>query len=178
MVRWIKAGSLKSAPRRRAQVLPGATLPFVSTYRADISVLTNGGFLDHRSHYGAKMDKTSGTPKDAADELVKRIKRKTRKNYSAEEKIRIVLARLRGEESISALCRREGITESVYCPWTNEFLEAGKARRRGSWRSLVADRSDWRITRTSRRDLAKPRRAPVQRHFVRLAPSVLSEDHA
>jgi transposase-like protein len=71
-------------------------------------VLSNGGFLVHRSHYGAKMNKKSGTSKDAADKLVRGIKRKTRKQYSAEEKIRIVLAGLRGEESIAALCRREG----------------------------------------------------------------------
>ncbi|GGO62794.1 hypothetical protein GCM10011315_42640 [Roseovarius pacificus] len=60
------------------------------------------------------MNKKSGTSKDAADKLVKGIKRKTRKHYSAEEKIRIVLAGLRGEESIAALCRREGISESLY----------------------------------------------------------------
>jgi len=54
------------------------------------------------------MNKKSGTPKDAADKLIGGIKRKTRKHYSAEEKIRIVLAGLRGEESIAALCHREG----------------------------------------------------------------------
>ena len=62
------------------------------------------------------MNKKSGTSKDAADKVVKNIRRKTRHTYSAEEKIRIVLAGLRGEESISALCRREGISESLYCP--------------------------------------------------------------
>ena len=56
------------------------------------------------------MNKKSGTSKAAADKLVKNIRRKTRQTYSAEEKIRIVLAGLRGEESISALCRREGIS--------------------------------------------------------------------
>jgi transposase len=71
------------------------------------------------------MKQTPGTSKDAADKLVRGIKRKTRKHYSAEEKIRIVLAGLRGEESISALCRREGIAESLYCSWSKEFLEAG-----------------------------------------------------
>ena len=60
------------------------------------------------------MNKIPGTSKDAADKLVKGIKRKTRKQYSAEEKIRIVLAGLRGEESIAALCRREVIAESLY----------------------------------------------------------------
>jgi transposase len=77
------------------------------------------------------MNKKSGTSKDAADKLVKGIRRKTRKQYSAEEKIRIVLAGLRGEESIAALCRREGISESLYYTWSKEFLEAGKQRLAG-----------------------------------------------
>ncbi len=77
------------------------------------------------------MNKRSGASKDAADKLVRGIKRKTRKHYSAEEKIRIVLAGLRGEESISALCRREGIAESLYYSWSKEFLEAGKTRLAG-----------------------------------------------
>ena len=72
------------------------------------------------------MNKQSGTSKAAATKLVKSIRRKTRHTYSAEEKIRIVLAGLRGEESISALCRREGISESLYYSWSKEFLEAGK----------------------------------------------------
>ena len=73
----------------------------------------------------------NGTSKDAADKLVRGIKRKTRKHYSAEEKIRIVLAGLRGEESIAALCCREGIAESLYYSWSKEFLEAGKSRLAG-----------------------------------------------
>ncbi|TMV07534.1 IS3 family transposase [Ruegeria sediminis] len=77
------------------------------------------------------MNKKSGTSKDAAEKLVRGIKRKTRKQYSAEEKIRIVLAGLRGEESIAALCRREGIAESLYYSWSKEFLEAGKQRLAG-----------------------------------------------
>ena len=64
--------------------------------------MKNGGFLVYRNYYGVKMNKKSGTSKDAADKLVRGIKRKTRKHYSAEEKIRIVLAGLRGEESIAA----------------------------------------------------------------------------
>ena len=63
--------------------------------------------------------------------LVRGIKRKTRKHYSAEEKIRVVLAGLRGEDSIAALCRREGIAESLYYSWSKEFLEAGKNRLAG-----------------------------------------------
>ena len=77
------------------------------------------------------MNKKSGTSKDAADKLVRGIKRKTGKHYCAEEKIRIVLAGLRGEESIAALCRREGIAESLYYSWSKEFLEAGKNRLAG-----------------------------------------------
>lgn len=73
------------------------------------------------------MNKKPTTSKQAADQLVRGIKRKTRKHYSAEEKIRVVLAGLRGEESIAALCRREGIAESLYYSWSKEFLEAGKA---------------------------------------------------
>ena len=69
--------------------------------------------------------------KDAADRTVRDIRRKTRKRHSAEEKIRIVLAGLRGEESIAALCRREGIVESLYYKWSKEFLEAGKKRLAG-----------------------------------------------
>ena len=64
------------------------------------------------------MMKKPTTSKDAADKLVKNIRRKTRQTYSAEEKIRIILAGLRGEESISVLCRREGIAESLYYSWS------------------------------------------------------------
>ena len=69
--------------------------------------------------------------KAPAEQAVRDIRRKTRKQYSAEEKIRIVLEGLRGEESISALCRREGIAESLYYSWSKEFLEAGKKRLAG-----------------------------------------------
>ena len=66
--------------------------------------------------------------RDAADRTVRDIRRKTRKQYSAEEKIRIVLSGLRVEDSIAELCRREGIAESLYYSWSKEFLEAGKKR--------------------------------------------------
>lgn len=59
------------------------------------------------------------------------IRRATRKQYGAEEKIRTVLEVLRSEESIAALCRREGIAESLYYSWSKEFLEAGKKRLAG-----------------------------------------------
>ncbi|EKV27728.1 Mobile element protein [Caenispirillum salinarum AK4] len=70
-------------------------------------------------------------PKDPAEKAVRDIRRRTRKQYSAEEKIRIVLEGLRGEESIAHLCRREGIAESLYYSWSKEFLEAGKKRLSG-----------------------------------------------
>ena len=62
---------------------------------------------------------------------VREIRRKTRKRYSAEEKIRIMLEGLRGEESIAALCRKEGIASNLYYKWSKEFLEAGKRRLMG-----------------------------------------------
>ena len=67
-------------------------------------------------------------PNGSAARHVKEIKRKTRRKISAEEKIRIVLDGLRGESSISELCRREGISESLYYKWSKEFMEAGKKR--------------------------------------------------
>jgi len=66
-----------------------------------------------------------------AEQTVRDIRRRTRKQYSAEEKIRIVLSGLRGEDSIAELCRREGIAESLYYSWSKEFLEAGKKRLSG-----------------------------------------------
>jgi len=77
------------------------------------------------------MTKKLITSKDAADKVVKNIRRKTRQTYSSEEKIPIVLAGLRGEESILVLCRREGIAESLYYSWSKEFLEDGKRRLSG-----------------------------------------------
>ena len=69
--------------------------------------------------------------KDGAAATVRDIRRRTRKQYSAEEKIRIVVAGLRGEDSMAELCRREGIAESLYYSWSKEFLEAGKKRLAG-----------------------------------------------
>jgi len=69
--------------------------------------------------------------KAPAERVVRDIRRRTRKQHSAEDKIRVVLEGLRGEESIAALCRREGIAESLYYAWSKEFLEAGKRRLAG-----------------------------------------------
>ena len=67
----------------------------------------------------------------SAEKHVKEIKRKTRRKYSAEEKIRIVLEGLRGEYSIAELCRREGIAQGLYYTWSKDFMEAGKKRLSG-----------------------------------------------
>ena len=64
--------------------------------------------------------------KVSAENRVREIRRKTRKKYSSEEKVRIVLEGLRGEESIAELCRREGIPSNLYYRWSKDFLEAGK----------------------------------------------------
>jgi transposase len=77
------------------------------------------------------MRQKSGTGKPPAEAVIKDIRRATRRHYSAEDKIRIVLEGLRGEEGIAALCRREGIAESLYYSWSKEFLEAGKKRLAG-----------------------------------------------
>ena len=76
------------------------------------------------------MRQQSG-PNETAETLVRDIRRATRKHYSAEEKIRIVLEGLHGEDSIAELCRREGIPSNVYYRWSKDFLEAGKKRLSG-----------------------------------------------
>src|ERR1700752_1151819 len=75
------------------------------------------------------MKQKSGPGKAPADQVLKDIRRQTRRQYSAEEKIRIVLEGLRGEENISELCRREGIAASMYYGWSKEFLDGRQAHR-------------------------------------------------
>ena len=78
------------------------------------------------------MKQTSGPTKTApAGAVLKDIQRAARRQFSAEEKIRIVLEGLRGEDSIAELCRREGIVQNLYYRWSKEFLEAGKKRLAG-----------------------------------------------
>ena len=77
------------------------------------------------------MRKNPVTTKAPAEQVVKDIRRATRKLHSSEEKIRIVLSGLRGEESIAEVCRKEGIAQSLYYSWSKEFLEAGKKRLAG-----------------------------------------------
>jgi len=77
------------------------------------------------------MRQKSGRTKEPAEKVVRDIRRATRRRFSAEEKIRIVLDGLRGEDSIAELCRHEGIAQSLYYSWSKEFLEAGKKRLAG-----------------------------------------------
>ena len=77
------------------------------------------------------MRQKPGTKRSHGEKVVKDIRRATRKQYSAEEKIRIVLDGLKGDDSIAELCRREGIAQSLYYSWSKEFLEAGKKRLAG-----------------------------------------------
>jgi transposase len=69
--------------------------------------------------------------KAPAEQVVKDIRRQTRRHFSAEDKIRVVLEGLRGDDSIAELCRKEGIAQSLYYTWSKEFMEAGKRRLAG-----------------------------------------------
>ena len=92
----------------------------------------------------------------SAEETVRDIRRATRRHFSAEEKIRIVLEGLRGEDSIAELCRKEGIAQNLYYRWSKEFLEAGKKR-------LAATPRARRPQTRSRR--CEPRRASSRRRW-------------
>ncbi len=98
------------------------------------------------------MRQKSGPPKETSDQVVKNIRRAMRKRYSAEEKIRIVLDGLRGEDSIAELCRREGIAQGLYYSWSKEFLEAGKKRLAGNT-AREASTSEVKFLRREARDL-------------------------
>ena len=87
-----------------------------------------------------------------AERVVKDIRRATRRQYSAEEKIRIVLEGLRGEDSIAELCRREGIAQGVYYKWSKDFMEAGKRRLAGDT-ARAANTDEVRELRKEARDL-------------------------
>ena len=90
--------------------------------------------------------------KDSAEKAIRDIRRKTRRRHSTGEKIRIVIEGLRGEESIAALCRREGIAESLYYSWSKEFLEAGKKRLAGDT-TRQATSNEVKTLRAEARDL-------------------------
>ena len=90
--------------------------------------------------------------KASADRLVKDIRRATRKQYSAEEKIRIVLEGLRGDDSIAELCRREDIAQGVYYKWSKDFMDAGKKRLAGDT-ARAANTDEVKELRQEARDL-------------------------
>ena len=84
--------------------------------------------------------------------MVKDIRRATRRHFSSEDKIRIVLDGLRGEDSIAELCRKEGIAQSLYYTWSKEFLEAGKKRLAGDT-ARAATSDEVKVLRKEARDL-------------------------
>ena len=92
------------------------------------------------------MRQKSGPVKEPATQVLKNIRRATRRHFSAEDKIRIVLEGLRGEDSIAELCRREGIVQNLYYRWSKDFLEAGKKR-------LAAPKSEARDVTRHRRTI-------------------------
>lgn len=98
------------------------------------------------------MRQKPGTKRRHCEKVVKDIRRATRKQYSAEEKIRIVLDGLKGEDSIAELCRREGIAQSLYYSWSKEFLEAGKKRLAGNT-ARAATSTEVKDLRRESRDL-------------------------
>jgi transposase len=98
------------------------------------------------------MRQKTDMTKPSSEKVIKDIRRITRKQYGGEEKIRIVLDGLRGEESIAALCRREGIAESLYYNWSKEFLEAGKKRLAGDT-ARAATSDEVKVLRRETRDL-------------------------
>ncbi len=101
------------------------------------------------------MRTKSENTKAPAERVLKDIRRATRQRYSAEDKIRIVLEGLRGEESIAELCRREGIAQSMYYGWSKEFLEAGKRRLAGDTvRAATSDEvKDLRVQATALKEV-------------------------
>ncbi|TQV67957.1 transposase, partial [Aliiroseovarius halocynthiae] len=92
------------------------------------------------------------TTKSPGEKIVKDIKRATRKHYSSEEKIRIVLDGLRGEDSIAGLCRREGISQGIYYKWSKDFMEAGKKRLAGDT-ARAANTDEVKALRREAKDL-------------------------
>ncbi len=90
--------------------------------------------------------------KQSTEAAVREIRRRARRRFSAEEKIRIVLEGLRGEMSVAELCRREGIASNLYYRWSKEFLEAGKKRLNGDTvREATSD--EVKVLRSENREL-------------------------
>src|SRR5450631_2256048 len=109
--------------------------------------------LAHHCSRRGKDETEAGSQTRSAEKTVRDIRRATRRRHSSEEKIRIVLEGLRGEDSIAELCRREGLNQNVYYRWSKDFLEAGKKRLAGdtardATSDEVKDKAD--IVRTCR----------------------------
>ena len=98
------------------------------------------------------MKPKSSSSKKPAEQVVKDIRRKTRRHFSSEDKIRIVLEGLRGDDSIAELCRKEGIAQSLYYTWSKEFMEAGKRRLAGDT-ARAATSDEVKVLRREARDL-------------------------
>ena len=113
--------------------------------------------MSQKSSASAARDPATAA-KLPAERVVRDIRRRTRKQHSAEEKIRVVLEGLRGEESIAALCRREGIAESLYYAWSKEFLEAGKRRLAGDTARAATTDEVMPFRRHSSAMLSSPRK--------------------
>jgi len=99
-----------------------------------------------------KPSNTKSRAKAPAEAVVKDIRRATRRHFSAEDKIRIVLDGLRGEDSIAELCRKEGIAQSLFYTWSKEFMEAGKRRLAGDT-ARAATNDEVKDLRRESRDL-------------------------
>ena len=93
--------------------------------------------------------------KQSAEAAINDIRRRTRRKFSAEEKVRIVLEGLRGEQGVAELCRREGIAANLYYRWSKDFLEAGKKRLSGdTGRQATSDEvKDLRVENTQLREV-------------------------
>ena len=98
------------------------------------------------------MKPKHSSAKKPTERVVKDIRRATRQHFSAEDKIRIVIDGLRGDDSIAELCRREGIAQSLYYTWSKEFMEAGKRRLAGDT-ARAANTDEVRDLRKEARDL-------------------------
>ena len=128
------------------------------------------------------MRQESMRKKDPAEKAIRDIRRKTRRRHSTEEKIRIVIEGLRGEESIAALCRREGIVESLYYSWSKKFLEAGKKRLAGNT-TRQATSNEVKTLRAEARDLKEALAEQMLENRLHLPQGhrlglVLSVDHS
>ena len=102
-----------------------------------------------------KPQKASSSQQQTPENFIKDIRRKTRRIFSSEQKILIVMEALRGEDSVAAICRKHGIVESVFYKWNTEFLEAGKTRLAGDttreatsvWRQRKWTEGRWLLAR-------------------------------